>query len=40
MVATIRKTLRASPQLVLEDAAGVAALFVLIFVGLSLPTLF
>ena len=40
MVATIRKTLLASPQRVMEDAAGAAALFVLIFVGLSLPTLF
>ncbi len=40
MVEQICKTLRGSPHLVAEDALGVAALFVMIFVGLSLPTLF
>lgn len=39
MVASIRKTLMPSLLVKAEDAAGMAALFVLIFVGFSLPSL-
>ncbi len=40
MVLAIRRTLAAAPRQLTEDAAGLCALIVMIYLGLSLPSLF